>query len=850
MGKYMFTKKLGYLASTAMVATLALSSNAYAQFEDEIIVTATKRETTLQATPVAVSVTGADTIEKARILDLNDLQSVVPSLRVNQLQSSQNTNFVIRGFGNGANNAGIEPSVGVFIDGVYRSRSAAQIGDLPKLSRIEVLRGPQSTLFGKNASAGVVSIITAAPSFEPTGYVEAGYGNYNNFTGRAYVSGALNEKMAFSLGGGFNKRDGYVESNDPTLQDVNDRDRWNVRGQLLVEPTDMTSVRIIADISGIDENCCAVTNIQNEGVGALLPLFGAQTADANDPFARVAFQNKDSLNTLDDYGVSAHVDHDFGNIALTSISSYRRNESFFDTDADYGTIRILDGVSSDQQISTYTQELRLASVGQNKLDWMVGGYLFHEDVNQISGLEFGDDVQPLFNTLLELGTGIPGLLTIAEGVFGAAPGTFLGGQVETTETFNQENTAWSLFGSADFHVNDQLTFSGGLNYTSDKKTVSGGTVNNDVFSSIDLFTDPTLLGIPYRDVIFGAIFQAQTGFPATPTNFGIVEGLFPGTLAAVGAGADAVTAGVQTTQFQPQFVNFPNSVEDGKSDDSKLTWNVRAAYEVNDSINVYASASTGFKSSSWNLSRDSRPFAADAGALGMAALLQGNQTFGTRFAAPEEATVFELGLKARFSKGAINIAVFDQKIEGFQSNTFLGTGFSLSNAGEQSTQGVEVDLTYSPVDALTLSVAGTFLDPVYDSFVNGPGPGGTVADLSGQTPAGIPSTSLSVGALYDHDFGNGTTGFLRGDWQYESEVQSNEAIDFSTGAEQPFRTVSIFNASTGVSFDNGISVNVWARNLFDSTYITTVFPGVAQAGIINGYLNAPRTYGVNLRKSW
>jgi len=226
------------------------------------------------------------------------------------------------------------------------------------------------------------------------------------------------------------------------------------------------------------------------------------------------------------------------------------------------------------------------------------------------------------------------------------------------------------------------------------------------------------------------------------------------------------------------------------------------------------------------------------------------RNFGTRFAGPEEATVYEIGVKAKFSRGAFNVAVFDQTIEGFQSNTFLGTGFSLANAGEQSTKGVEFDATFTPVDPLTLTFAATFLDPVYDSFVGGPGPNGTVVDLSGETPAGIPSTALSTSATYNHDFANGMTGFIRGDWQYESDVQSNEAITATTGAEQPFRTVNTFNAATGLALENGLSVQLWARNLFNDEYVTTVFPGVAQAGIINGYRNAPRTYGLNLRKEW
>jgi outer membrane receptor protein involved in Fe transport len=144
----------------SMLATAAVSGSAIAQEQqmmiEEIIVTATKREQTLQEVPVAVSVVSEQTMERAQVLDIKDLQTLVPSLRVTQLQTTGNTNFIIRGFGNGANNAGIEPSVGVFVDGVYRSRSASALADLPNLERVEVLRGPQSTLFGKNASAGVI----------------------------------------------------------------------------------------------------------------------------------------------------------------------------------------------------------------------------------------------------------------------------------------------------------------------------------------------------------------------------------------------------------------------------------------------------------------------------------------------------------------------------------------------------------------------------------------------------------------------------------------------------------------------------------------------------------------------
>jgi iron complex outermembrane receptor protein len=861
------------VASAALMASPAL-----AQLDDEIIVTATKRQTTLQETPVAVSVTNAETIENARILDLNDLQSVVPSLRVNQLQTSTNTNFIIRGFGNGANNAGVEPSVGVFVDGVYRSRSAARIGDLPKLERIEVLRGPQSTLFGKNASAGVISLVTAAPSFEQEGYVEVGYGNYDNFTGRAYLTNALSENVAFSLGGGFNIRDGYAEpaAGLSNLSAFNDRNRWNIEGQLLFEPSDATSIRLIADYSTLDEICCAITNFQNEGAINAIRALGGQTADANDPFAREVFANKNSANEVDDYGISLQVDHDFGFATLTSITAYRENDTFFDSDSDFTTLEILETVSTRNDIETFTQELRLTSNNDGPISWMVGGFLFEENVGAVDNLLWGADTRNYIDVL----AGSPALFQTIEATNGFAPGTFFGDGQIFTDTFAQDNTAYSLFGTVDFEVTDRLTLTGGLNYTNDDKEVSYVQRATDPFFSLDLTTangfDRLALGSLQGAVgdptnpLFQAFGQAFApfGLTLTPQTFGaLATGQFPNP-AVQGAFSNVfipgiennIISGLQGLQFNPSALAFPNAVEDGKTSDDKLTYTVRAAYEVNDNINVYASLATGFKSSSWNLSRGSRPFFADGAALSAAGILPNNyvlgatpatsRNFGTRFAGPEEATVYEIGLKARFEKGAINIALFDQSIEGFQSNVFVGSGFSLANAGEQSTKGFEVDATLRPSDMLELTFAGTFLDPVYDSFVNGPAPGGGIADLSGERPAGVPETSLNIGANFYYSVGDSAEGYLRADWQYESEVQSNEAITATTGAVQPFREVSTFNASAGLGFENGFSVQLWGRNIFNDEYVSTVFPGVLQQGVINGYVNAPRTYGINLRKDF
>ena len=302
-------------------------------------------------------------------------------------------------------------------------------------------------------------------------------------------------------------------------------------------------------------------------------------------------------------------------------------------------------------------------------------------------------------------------------------------------------------------------------------------------------------------------------------------------------------------QLQQPVVDLPNSVEDNRTNDDKLTWTLRASWEATDWLNVYVSAATGFKSSSWNLSRDTRPLQADFAALASAGLLPEVYTSsGTRLAEPEEATVYEIGFKARFDTATFNIALFDQTIEGFQSATFLGTGFGLTNAGEQSTKGIEVEANWSPTNWFDLVYSATFLDPLYDSF-----PAGVdgVTDLSGEQPAGIHEVSMSTAVTFTKDFDNGASAYFRADWLYEDGVQTNEetqSLTFPlTGAEQPIRKVNTINASIGYEFVNGLSLQVWARNLFNDEYVTTVFPTPGQFGFVTGYRNAPRTWGLSAR---
>ena len=716
--------KKSLLLGSTVVLSAAIATPSFAQ-DDEIIVTATKRTQTLQETPVAVTVTTAESIEKARIFDLKDLQSIVPTLRVSQLQNAANTSLSIRGFANGTNNIGIEPSVGLFIDGVYRSRAASQIGDLPRLDRVEVLSGPQSTLFGKNASAGVISIATAKPSYETTGYVEAECGNYNLFSTRGYFSTGIADNAAISLGGGFQTRDGYGDLTQID-DEINDLERFNLRGQILVEPTDNISWRVIADYNEIDENCCITETVIFGPTVGVIQALGGELTSATEDFTYDSPITQNTRNKFEDWGVSAQGDYDLGFATLTSISAYRENDGGFDgSDSDFTSLDILGNVFQDVEINTFTQEFRLTSnPGNLPFDWMVGGYYFDEDIEQNSGANYGADARNYVNILLAgatAGTDLAGtsLDSIEAAIPTLAAGSSYAAGQGSIENFMQDNEAYSFFGTVDYHVTDKLTLTGGLNYTKDKKRVSGSATVTDAFGALNfrgadgaaVLTPLATAGVtqnvfamgqdPIPGLLPGGIPSVEgfvtgvLGLDATEGTIAALQaGTFPSALAQ--GGFDQYVAGVQqfaaaaapsqalgfaqagflddiaAIQFFTPFVDFPNNVESGKTNDDEVTWTVKAAYEVNDNINVFASAATGFKSSSFALTRNSRPFAADLPALTAAGLSTTNPNSGTRFAGPEDTTVYEIGLKSRFEKGAFNITFFDQEIEGFQSTIFAG----------------------------------------------------------------------------------------------------------------------------------------------------------------------------------
>ena len=419
----------------------------------------------------------------------------------------------------------------------------------------------------------------------------------------------------------------------------------------------------------------------------------------------------------------------------------------------------------------------------------------------------------------------------------------------TSETFSMDNTSWSIFGTVDFEPVDGLVFTAGFNYTDDKKDFALSQTSFDPLGQVNLVDAFIVGGISQALMVAPGSVDAATiaGFASNPATAPIFQAF---TAAALDPAQNPLLA-LQAFQFQPPFLAIPNAVEDGKTRDDKLTYLFRASYEVTPEVNVYASYATGFKASSVNLSRDSRPLNTDftAGPGGStilapsspilnAGLAVPNLVSGSRFAGPEEAEVYEIGLKASIEGVNFNLALFDQSIEGFQSFAFTGTGFALRNAGKQSVRGFEMDVNIRPTDGLLLTFAATHLDPLFDDF-----PGSVLGDLTGVRPAGIPAWAIATSATYTHEFGlSGNRLITRVDYNHESDTPINNGLP-TFGPNNFTREVNLVNASMTFAMENGIEVGIWGRNLFDDQYILTIFDGVAQAGTVSGYPSAPRTYG-------
>jgi outer membrane receptor protein involved in Fe transport len=833
---------------------------------DDIIVTAQKREQSLQDVPIVVTTLSQETLQNAGVSDIKDLQILTPGLTVTSTASEASTTARIRGVGTVGDNPGLESSVGVVIDGVYRSRNSVGFGDLGELQRIEVLKGPQGTLFGKNTSAGVINIITEQPSFTPEFNFEATVGNYDAKAISGSVSGPLSDTLAFRLYAGRRLRDGFmnidVGDGPRPERDDNNQDFGTVRGQVLWLPNENTSIRLIADYSKRDEYCCVGTQVRtgptypfidgtSVGTGQRPPApgFGAL------PFSRTAFANRSTGQEVEDRGLSVEANIDmpsmFGGATLTSITSWRDWGFVNGQDADFTgadvAYRLQDG-DFGFTVENMTQEFRLAGA-TDRLDWLVGVFATREDIGRTDSFYIGADYTPVlaFQLSAALNAANP-LIPVSPSIIGCftRPGTtapqiqgclgtggsqlppsplaptgpvFLPGQ-SIEDVYDQRSDSFAIYTNNTFSVTEQLDLTLGLRYTYDDKSLDGLQTNGSDQAGLTCAA-----GLANQTAIAGAVGAAN---------------------------APLILGRLCLPWSNPLY---DNRVVSESESDGELSGTIKASYRISPEAMVYGSYARGYKSFGYNLDR------VQTGITPNASLLFPSEVVDS----------YELGAKLTLLDRTVllNATYFDQTFSDFQLNTFLGTSFVVESIPELTSRGVDADFVwFTPIEGLSFSGGVTYTETKYGDF--------TAADLA--NPANFPQLSLLPGATasfapewsgsasvtFDRSLGGG----LRGGFSLSAKYMS----DYNTGSDLiPFKDQEAFTMLNGrVSIgteDERWTLEGWVQNLTDEEYIQVAYNAFLQGSAFqstvqpngtfynpaldsqtyNAFNGAPRTYGMTLR---
>lgn len=849
-------------ASALVLVALATTSPALAQEASDnvsvsvsdIIVTAQKREQRLQDVPVTVTVATKQLLDDAGVNDIKDLQILTPGLTVTSTTTEGSTTARIRGIGTVGDNPGLESSVGVVIDGVYRPRNGVSFGDLGQVSRIEVLKGPQGTLFGKNNSAGVINIVTEAPSFTYGHEAELTLGDYAARGGSLYVTGALiGDKVAGSLYGAARSRNGFLDvSSQPGVAGVdqrsnqaNDEDYYSVRGQLRIDATSRLSARIIADYTRREEDCCLATQLyvgtqagnptlplenpsRQKAPGIILNELRAGSLDAtNTPFDRVAYANRASNQHIRDNGISAQIDYDVSDdVTLTSITAIRQWKNAFSMEADFTSADLLyrpDDGTNFNKFSQMSQELRLAG-DRGPVNWLVGAFAAKEDLDSGQVLLTGADMYSFLVTRS---------LSSVPMAAGITPATALQTGSGTIDTHRQEGRTYALFANADYAVTDALTLTAGVRYTTDKKDV------NSTYRTTGATCQLAETGYP-------RIRAAITGATA-PANQSVVANVIVGKLCSnqYNAAFDALSA------------TGPHHQE---SDEDNVSGTVKAAYRFSDMAMAYVSYARGYKASGFNLDR--APLVTGAPSTTASQVYGANPD--TSFGA-ETADAYEIGTKLQFNRDfLVNIAAFDQEFTNFQYNTFAGTSFVVTTLPKVTTKGADLDVYYkTPIAGLSLQGGLTYAETKIGDFsplATGYPP--VVGPSFNRLPNGVLSFSPKVSAsLAVSD----VLPVFEG-WEVRSNISAKYTGDYNTGSDlNPIKqqdSYTLVNARVALArADSKVSIELWAQNLTNVDYIQVGFNGPYQAGdagtstneqndavsIYDAFLGAPRTVGVTLR---
>ena len=771
-------------ASAVAVAAggLCLGASAQEQTADdvlieEIIVYATKVAADVQDIPVAVTAITGNDIAEAGIKDFFDLQQYAPGLIMGQSQTTTTSNFSIRGIGTSSNNFGLESSVGLYVDGVYRSRQNSMINELVDVEAVEVLRGPQGTLFGKNTPQGAINMRTVAPDTEEANaFVDLTAGDYGLVRLAAASNFSLSENTAMRATVFSSQRDGYVDDYEGGSDVFNDRDRFGARLQLAYSNNNNFDMRIIADYSEIDETCCvAVSRIDsiyakaytdpNSGVpGGLVPgsdfvLFGlGGTVFSADPYgpaeiglatavaqglglpangtivgstpfdSYVVAVNSLPNSTSEDSGLSLEMNWDLTNdMTVTSITGYRSFDTTSTIDGDFTNVPLLSRQQQAQQ-SSITQELRLSGNFGDRGTFVTGLYYFDQDLDnqkQSNGevlldtyLSVVEPLLPQARELVDLAAFLDNPLAGfgGDGTIQPSAVAFPAG-VFAHDDIRQEHQSWAVFGQVDFPLGDNFVLTLGARYTDESKDMTSK------------FVQTAQGGPPSTDglILVGCQMDvALTPLGGIPELADICNGLR--FLESQGAqfplSPSAPISLVPADPFDPTDpANIAGAIVAPFADPGWGTYEYAPLSPRPDiDTTLEDQQVSGTAKLTWFAS-DTSMFYLSYGEgykSGGTNTDRINAVFNPLFG-PETSETIEAGMKLDFPDQGVrvNVAVYDTQVDGLQANSWTGTGFNLQNAGKADTSGWELETWWAPTDTLSFQAYWVRVDAKYDSFESG-----------------------------------------------------------------------------------------------------------------------------------
>jgi len=516
---------------------------------NDIVVTARQRAENVQTVPIAVSVVSGEQLDRAYTVNTQQLSLLVPSLNYSSA-NPRNTAFTIRGLGSSVvavsqANDGLEGGVGFYIDQVYHARPATAAFDFSDIDRIEVLRGPQGTLFGKNSTAGAISITTRLPTFTPEASEEISVGSFNYVQAKASASLPLTDTIAARISGLVTRRDGVIR-NIVTGEDHNGIGNQAVRGQLLFQPNDRVSVRLIADFTNFESNCC--TQVYFRVAPTLKPAarqYPALAAGVGytpaslDPYDRVTDIDAALGVSTNEGGVSAIANWNLGAATLTSVSAWRFWNWDAANDRDYTglPIQLVQHIPSRQD--QYSQELRLASNGEGALSYVGGLYFFRQRVIGRPISIYG----PLAAYYL-IGPTTGAAAT-------PVPGNLLDGFGSDGRTDFQSNS-YAAFGEVNWRPLRGLTITGGLRYTYEKKKGS-----YDTFTFGGLQTANAALNSAKLSILRGQDYAARVNGGALTGRANLAYQFTPDVFGYAGFARGAKSGGINMSGLPLDNANQP-----------------------------------------------------------------------------------------------------------------------------------------------------------------------------------------------------------------------------------------------------------------------------------------------------